>query len=438
MATQPHLVMVSTHGYVAANPVLGKPDTGGQVVYVLEMSKCFANLGFRVDILTRQFEDQPEVENLDEQVRIVRIPAGGNEFLRKEHLFPFLPEWAHNARQWLLRHRVHPTLISSHYWDAGVAAALLAESLGTPHVHTPHSLGAWKRDTMDGDAEELEKRYNFQQRIEEERKLYSNVDLLVATTESQRELLVEPPYRAPNDRIVVLPPGVEETRFTPVSTDRRQELRKRLGFQGPTVLALGRIAENKGYDLLIRAMPAVFDRVDQSRLVLALGSPQGSSAEEEKLQRWQSLAAELGIAERVEFRRYIEDEDLADHYRAADLFALSSRYEPFGMTAIEAMACGTPTVVTSRGGLARQVLWGLESMCADPFDPESFGHAMAMVLQHDPLRRQLRVHGRKRAETEFGWSQIARQFLQRVEWATAADHEVVAPLVSPPSELATT
>ncbi len=82
------------------------------------------------------------------------------------------------------------------------------------------------------------------------------------------------------------------------------------------------------------------------------------------------------------FRDYIPDDQLADYYRAADVFALSSRYEPFGMTAVEAMACGTPTVVTTEGGLWEQVTWGLEALYANPFDPEAFGHAIATVLQH--------------------------------------------------------
>src|SRR5688572_24704853 len=93
----PRIAMISTHGYVAARPPLGAADTGGQVVYVLELSKKLAQLGYEVDIWTRQFEDQPELEPVAEQVRIIRVPCGGPEFISKEYLSQKLPQWGENA-----------------------------------------------------------------------------------------------------------------------------------------------------------------------------------------------------------------------------------------------------------------------------------------------------------------------------------------------------
>ncbi|HXJ73572.1 MAG TPA: glycosyltransferase, partial [Candidatus Dormibacteraeota bacterium] len=112
--------MVSTHGYVAANPPLGAADTGGQVVYVLELSKKLAQLGYEVDIWTRRFEEQPEVEPVADQVRIIRVPCGGKEFLGKEYLIRKLPEWGEHALRFIKRHGLKYAFIDSHYWDAGV------------------------------------------------------------------------------------------------------------------------------------------------------------------------------------------------------------------------------------------------------------------------------------------------------------------------------
>jgi mannosylfructose-phosphate synthase len=123
------------------------------------------------------------------------------------------------------------------------------------------------------------------------------------------------------------------------------------------------------------------------------------------------LAEELGIGERVIFRDYIPDEWLADHYRAADVFALSSRYEPFGMTAVEAMACGTPTVVTTEGGLWEHVTWGLDAVYANPFDPEAFGHSIHAVLAYPKVARQLTKYGSQTARSRFTWTGIAQQLL---------------------------
>src|SRR6186997_1107701 len=96
-STLPRIAMVSTHGYVAAQPPLGAADTGGQVVYVIELSKKLAQLGYEVDIWTRRFEDQPEMEVVSEQVRVIRVPCGGKQFIPKEYLSEKLPQWGENA-----------------------------------------------------------------------------------------------------------------------------------------------------------------------------------------------------------------------------------------------------------------------------------------------------------------------------------------------------
>src|SRR5690606_6656344 len=141
-------------GYVAAEPELGKPDTGGQVVYVLELSKSLARLGYDVDILTRQFEDQPSVEEVGERVRLLRFPCGGNEFIGKETLCEHIPEWVENVSAYLKEENSNYAFINSHYWDAGIAGQALADKHNIPHLHTPHSIGSWKRDNMDGDPAE--------------------------------------------------------------------------------------------------------------------------------------------------------------------------------------------------------------------------------------------------------------------------------------------
>jgi mannosylfructose-phosphate synthase len=190
----PRIAMVSTHGYVAANPPLGAADTGGQVVYVLELSKKIAQLGYEVDIWTRRFEDQPEFDLVNERVRVIRAPCGGKGFVPKEYLWEKLPEWCEHVLRLIRRRELAYQFINSHYWDAGVAAQRLAGALGTPHVHTPHSLGTWKQRQMEMDypheREQFEKRYNFEKRIHHERLLYASSDLVVATTPEQTDVLL--------------------------------------------------------------------------------------------------------------------------------------------------------------------------------------------------------------------------------------------------------
>ncbi len=411
------IMMISTHGYVAAEPELGKPDTGGQVVYVLELSRCLAQLGYEVDILTRRFEDQPLEEEVDVRVRVLRFPCGGNEFIPKETLCNSIPEWVQRVGKFVAASPDEYTFINSHYWDAGLAGQALANRFRIPHFHTPHSIGSWKRDNMDGEPAELEKKYNFRRRIREEKVVYDECDLLIATTPAQRDILTarDGEYNVPTNKVKVIPPGYDDRRFFPVSQASRRSLKQQLGLEGRIVLALGRLAQNKGYDLLIRAMSEVCNRVPDAKLVLAVGSTSLTPQEEKMLAELKGLAHELGIAKQVQFLDYIPDDQLADYYRAADLFALSSRYEPFGMTAVEAMACGTPTIVTTEGGLWEQVTWGREALFANPFDPAAYGHAMSFVLQYNAIYDRLAKYGCQKARAHFTWTGIAQQLLNLVD-----------------------
>jgi len=408
-------MMISLHGYVSARPELGLPDTGGQVVYLLRLSEQLARQGYVVDILTRQFEGQPAEQPVAPGVRIVRIPAGGPDLIRKEWMCDHVPEWVANAMAWIRREDLAFDFIDSHYWDAGLAGDALARQLGIPHLHTPHSIGSWKRDSMAGDPAELEPQYNFARRIRDERRIYAGAAALIATTPLQRDILGGPEYGVDPARVAIVPPGYDERRFFPVAAARRALIRRDLGVTGPLVLALGRVAANKGYDLLLRAMPTVVERIPAAHLVLAAGSTSPTPGELRQVAELRSLASELGIADRIRFHDYVPDEQLADLYRAADVFALSSRYEPFGMTAIEAMACGTPSVITTQGGLFQLLRWGTETIYANPCDPPAFGHAIVSVLGYPEVARRLAEDGAARIRTSFTWAGIARQLLAVVE-----------------------
>jgi len=411
---RPRVAMISTHGYVSAHPPLGAADTGGQVVYVLELSRKLSQLGYEVDLWTRRFEEQPEIEPDGDHLRILRVGAGGLEFIPKEYLCEHIPEWNENALRFIRRHRLEYEFIDSHYWDAGLAGQRLGEVLGVPHFHTPHSLGLWKKRQMEADypdsAEQFEKQYNFTRRIESERLLYQCADMVIATTPQQLDILRQS-YEVPPERCRMIPPGYDDSRFFPVGEATRQAIRRRLDFDGGVVLALGRLARNKGYDLLLQAFELVAQRQSDARLHLAVGGAALTPPEEALLQQLRTTAQDTGLADRVRFGGFIPDEQLADHYRAADVFVLSSRYEPFGMTAIESMACGTPTVVTVHGGLYRALTFGRHALYADPLDREDLGIMILKILRHPRLRTRLARMGAHKARSLFTWTGVAQQLV---------------------------
>lgn len=414
----PRIAMVSTHGYVSAAPPLGAADTGGQVVYVLELSKKLAELGYFVDIWTRQFADQPSLEEVSERVRIVRVPCGGPSFIPKEYLHQALVEWVDRALAEIDRNDLRYLFVNSHYWDGGIAAHQLCQMLGIRHVHTPHSIGVWKQRQMladyPEDAARFESTYNFRVRNAAEARLYAEADLVVATTVDQLELL-QAHHRVPEKRLRMIPAGYDDNRFFPVGSATREALRCRFGFSGKTILSLGRIARNKGYDLLIRAFAQVVERTPDARLYLAIGGERLEAPEAHILETCKCLAIDLGLGERVTFAGFVPEAEMADLYRAADVFVLSSRYEPFGMTAIEAMACGTPTVVTTHGGLFRILRFGISGLFADPLDPVDLGITILKAIQYPRLAERLSRRGGEVVRRSFTWTSIAQQLLAAVE-----------------------
>ncbi len=410
----PRIAMLSTHGYVAGKPPLGMVDTGGQVVYVLELSKKMAQLGYEVDIWTRRFEDQCEIEPVADRVRIMRVACAGPRFIPKEYLCDALPEWCERAADLTSRHGLAYEFVNTHYWDAGMAGRRLCAVLNVPHVHTPHSIGLWKKRQMEHDypedAHKFEQQYNFAKRIASERLIYASADQVIATSPQQLDLLVED-YEVPKEKCCVIPPGYDDSRFFPVGAATRNAIRHRLGFDGHVVMAVGRLARNKGYDLLVHGFSVVAQRDPHARLCLAVGGSNPTPLERRLRAELEELISRLGLADKVRLGSYIPDEDLADYYRAADVFVLSSRYEPFGMTAIEAMACGTPAVVTIHGGLFRALTFGRHALHADPFDKEDLGITIWKVLRDRDLRERLGRMGALKSRSLFTWTGVAQQLV---------------------------
>jgi mannosylfructose-phosphate synthase len=130
------------------------------------------------------------------------------------------------------------------------------------------------------------------------------------------------------------------------------------------------------------------------------------------VRKWAREAEGLGVADHIDWRGYVGDDEMPDYYRAGHVFALPSRYEPFGMTAVEAMACGTPGVITVHGGLEEMFDFGSQALFADPKRPVEFATMLSMPLQYPRLRERLSVDGARWARRTFGWRRIARRTLE--------------------------
>ncbi|UCF04214.1 MAG: glycosyltransferase [bacterium] len=399
------IAMLSTHGYVDPVPQLGRTDTGGQVVYVLELAQALTKRGVGVDIFTRWFDrERRQVDPLPDctEVRVIRIPSGPWEFIPKEQIYDVLPELASNMVSFVREQGLDYDLYHGHYVDAGIVTLDVVKELGRPAFFTAHSLGAWKREQMCGDPEEMEKQYNYTHRIAEEKRIFESVVAQSVTTELQHEKL-DTLYGYTGENVEVIPPGVDVHTFHPAAPGEAKP--DWLGDR--YIFCLSRIDCNKGHDLLLEAFDLVRREVPDVRLVIGGGSKDPQERELEVLSLMRGIIESHGMGERVDIIGYVPDERLVHYYRHAELFVLPSIFEPFGMTAIEAMACGTPVVASKFGGIRNVIITGDNGLLVDPQDETEFADAISKLLADKGLRDRYGQAGCETVRQKFSWEAIA-------------------------------
>jgi mannosylfructose-phosphate synthase len=405
-----HLAHLSTHGYVDPVPQLGRTDTGGQVVYVLELAKALATMGIEVDVYTRWFDrERPQVDPVPDRpgVRVVRIPAGPWEFIPKERIYDVLPELADTMMGFIRDNGLEYDLFHGHYVDAGNVTLDVAKALGRPAFFTAHSLGAWKQEQMGGDPVEMEKKFNFKRRIADEINIFKSVVAQSFTTEVQKEKVAQL-YGWTAENAVIIPPGVDVHTFHPLRSD---EARLETDLPDTYVFCLSRIDTNKGHDLLLHAFDRVRKAVPHAHLVIGGGSPTPGQRERGVFATMRGIIDEKGMHDNVSIIGYVPDEMLVPYYRQAEVFVLPSLFEPFGMTALEAMACGTPVVASRPGGIRTVITTEENGLLVDPADPDEFAEAMVRLLKDRALGRRLGEAGRQTIVAQFSWEAIAERHI---------------------------
>lgn len=405
-----NVCMLSTHGYFDPVPQLGITDTGGQVVYVLQLAKALSAHNIKVDIITRWFDrSREQIDPVADypDVRVIRIPAGPWEFIPKEEIYAVLPQLIENMIEFINQEKLNYDLFHGHYVDAGIVTIEAAKTLDKPAFFTAHSLGAWKREQMEGDPEELERKFKFKHRISEEIRIFKSVKAQAVTSEVQRQKL-EQLYNFTADNIVVIPPGVDVRRFHP--PEPRVKMTK-TDLPDRYIFCLSRIDSNKGHDLLLNAFDIVRKDHPDVHLVIGGGSPKPEQRELDVLKTITKIINEKGIDERVRVIGYVPDDLLVALYQQAELFVLPSIFEPFGMTAQEAMACGTPVVASKLGGIRSVISSGENGMLIDPSDADEFADAISMLLKDRHLAERLGNEAHKTIREYYSWEAIAERYL---------------------------
>jgi D-inositol-3-phosphate glycosyltransferase len=399
------MAVIAYHSSPLQEPGVG--DAGGMTVYVRALAAALARMDLATDIFTRAAGDSPRIADIGPSTRVISVPAGPLARIPKEQGPDHLDEFANGVRAFATAQRARYELIHSHYWQSGLAGLALSEAWGVPLVHSNHSLGKVKnRWLAPGDRPEPPRRLAGEERV------IADADVLVASTENEWQQL-SCLYGAPHDRVKILYPGVDHMIFSPGD---RSAARAKLGLP-PDALVLmyaGRIQRLKGLELAIQSLVHVRRSVQRPVLLAVVGGSSGANNGDDEETRLRELARRSGVADAVRFMGPQPHASLAEYYRASDVVVVCSYSESFGLTALEAHACGIPVVGTPVGGLSHIVWEGQSGWLVEERDSQVFADRLA-DLSIDESKRG--AFGRCAFERSmmFSWDNTANEFVELYE-----------------------
>lgn len=442
------IALISDHGDPARE--IGKDEVDGQTVYVRRVGEALAKLGWQVDIFTRKVNpEDPAIVELAPHCRTIRLVAGPQEFLTRDQVFSHMPEFVAAFQKFQSKEGTNYPLVHTNHWMSAWVGMQLRHQHNIQLVHTYHSLGAEKYQSLPLRPALAEIR------LEVETQILETATCVVATSPQEATTLRELVSTA--GTVEVIPCGTDTEVF---HTMPKAEARATLGLaqDEAVLLYVGHFDRQKGLETLVHAcaqlkagiehQPLTPDGVpvaynlnpDKLRLVI-VGGHDPDHADDSERQRIEALIAELGLAAQTTFVGQVSQGTLPLYYTAADVCVIPSHYEPFGMVALEAMACGTPVVASAVGGLKFTVIPEETGLLVPPQDVEAFAQAIDRILSDELWARKLARQAPIRVQQNFSWTGVAAQLsnLYRRLLAQSISHdglitataEPIAPVVAP-------
>lgn len=352
---------------------IGGDGVGGMNVYLKELcSRLTGFPGTKVDIFTRV--QSPEIKGIKKHtssLRIIHLKGGPEAPFNRKRLCGHLPEFAFHLERFICGEDTPYDVIYSHYWLSGLVGAWMKHRFGLPLVHTYHTLAYLKNRAM-GDLEHTS-------RIEAEHDLVKNADKIISTSTEEKRSLIKKSNVDPW-KIDVVYPGVNRDLFCPIE-DMSVLSETGCSDQDRILLYVGRIEPVKGlmsvieaFDIMQRKQSPLFGRL--KLVVIGGGDQRKDFVNNEEIIRIQHAVREKRLLKKVVFLGSKSQFELKRYYSRADALIVPSLYESFGLVVLEALACGTPVLVSQIGKMRTIVKEGKNGFCFLPYSPRSLSECI--------------------------------------------------------------
>lgn len=394
-----NVAFISEHASPLAN--LGGVDTGGQNVYVAQLARFLAKENYRIDIYTR-WEDpgQEQVINWLPNIRVIHLKAGPVTVLAKEELLQYMPEFRDNMLSFIEAEQLDYQLIHANFFMSGLVAAELKTLLDIPFTVTFHALGHI-RQLYQGNNDKFPP-----ERTRIEKEVAAAADWVIAECPQDKSDLIEH-YEVSADKIVIIPCGFSAEEFYPVDKKHAREILQ-LSANEPIILQLGRMVPRKGVDNVVKALGQIKQKGKHVNLVIVGGESEHPDPKQcPEVNRLHTIAVENGVDEHVHFAGRKKRDMLKYYYAAADIFITTPWYEPFGITPLEAMACGTPVIGANVGGIKYSVVDGETGALVKPNEPLALADKIEELISDENKLKNLSQNAINRVNKHFTWAKVA-------------------------------
>ena len=451
-----YIQLFSPHGLIRfKNPEIGRDkDTGGQVKYILELLENLSQHPKvrKVDLFTRRIIDkrvsssyEKEIETVNEKARIVRVGCGGNSYRSKESLWDYLDEFIDKTIRFIEKEDDFPDVAHGHYADGNYLAGQISQVLGIPFIATAHSLGLNKKNILLQDGmspEKINEKFNMGRRIKTEEDTIRKADIIIVSTQHEIETQYSLYKTEKTGKFEVIPPGVNTDIFYPfyrfdmpgfkMDIPQEQALYhvnsdiERFLFNPakPLILSIGRADKRKNFEMIIKSYGQDKELQAMANLAIFAGVRKDISEmpadEQDILTNLLLLLDKYDLYGKMAIPKKNDPKlEVPEIYRIAarkkGVFVNATPGENFGLTIVEAAACGLPVVASPTGG-PKEILEHCDNgLLVDVEDPVEIAEALKKIISNQVLWEKYSANGIVASNQLYSWPAHTNKYLEIID-----------------------